>query len=89
MDLDHSRPYLAPAKGGPPGQTAVDNLGPLSRRAHRAVTHGGWRRRQPAPGQYLYRSPHGFIHLVTNQGTLDLGRTDFAERVWHAADDPQ
>lgn len=87
MDLDHTRPYASSAGSGPPGQTRVDNLGPLSRRAHRAVTHGGWRRRQPAPGQYAYRSPHGFVHLVTNQGTFDLGRGPFAARVWAAAED--
>ena len=28
MDLDHTKPYVPPARGGPPGQTGVHNLGP-------------------------------------------------------------
>ena len=28
-DGDHTRPYVPPDEGGPPGQTATDNLGPL------------------------------------------------------------
>jgi hypothetical protein len=28
IDLDHTIPYLHPDKGGPPGQTSIDNLGP-------------------------------------------------------------
>lgn len=72
-DLDHTVPDLTPARGGPPGQTGLD-LGPLSRPAHRAVTAGCWRRRQPEPGRYLFRSPTGHVFLVTNQGTQALGR---------------
>ena len=34
-DLDHTTPYLHPQRGGPPGQTAVGNLGPLVRYYHR------------------------------------------------------
>ena len=30
-DADHVMPYLSPDRGGPPGQTAMDNLGLLSR----------------------------------------------------------
>ena len=30
-DADHVVPYLSPDRGGPPGQTAMDNLGLLSR----------------------------------------------------------
>lgn len=85
LDLDHTIPYLSPSRGGPPGQTHLGNLGPLSRSSHRAVTHGGWRRRQPEAGRYLFRSPTGHVYLVTNQGTLPLGRTGFAEQIWRAA----
>ena len=84
-DLDHTVPYRPPARGGPPGQTGLDNLGPLSRPAHRAVTSGRWRRRQPEPGRHLFRSPTGHIFLVTNQGTQALGRQGFAQQVWRAA----
>ena len=85
MDLDHTEGYLAPDDGGPPGQTGVDTLGPLTRTPHRAATHGEWRKHQPSPGVYVWRSPHGWIYLVTNQGTLALGRTAYAHAVWKAA----
>lgn len=85
MDLDHTVPYSPVLRGGPPGQTGLHNLGPLSRRNHRAVTHGRWRRRQPEPGLFLFRSPHGYVFAVTNQGTLTLGCGTFADRAWRAA----
>ena len=33
----------------------------------------------------MHRSPQGYVYLVTNQGTLALGRTDFSAAVWTAA----
>ena len=35
----------------------------------------------------LLRAPltHGYVYLVTNQGTLALGRTDFSAAVWKAS----
>ncbi|HEV2929183.1 MAG TPA: hypothetical protein VGW74_10875, partial [Propionibacteriaceae bacterium] len=86
MDLDHTVPYRPPARGGPPGQTAMENLGPLSRAEHRLKTHGRWRLRQPAQGLYLWRSPFGATYLVTNAGTQDLGENEFADAVWREAD---
>lgn len=85
LDLDHSVPYRPPDRGGPPGQTGLHNLGPLARGHHRAVTHGGWRRRQPEPGTYVFRSPTGHVFVVTNQGTLALGCSGFAHDVWRRA----
>jgi hypothetical protein len=85
LDLDHTIPFTPMSRGGPPGQTGIDTLGPLSRPAHRATTHGRWRRRQPDPGTFVWRSPNGWVHLVTNQGTLTLGTSDFARTIWHAA----
>jgi hypothetical protein len=85
MDLDHTERYVPMDYGGPPGQTRLDNLGPMARPSHRAVTHGGWQKHQPEPGYFLHRSPIGYIYLVTNQGTLALGRTDFSAAVWEAA----
>ncbi|HEV2931003.1 MAG TPA: HNH endonuclease, partial [Propionibacteriaceae bacterium] len=85
MDLDHTEPYLPTDYGGPPGQTRFDNLGPMARSSHRAVTHGGWQKHQPEPGYFLHRSPQGYVYLVTNQGTLALGRNDFSRAVWSAA----
>jgi hypothetical protein len=40
-DTDHTRPYRPPGTGGPPGQTRLDNLGPLARGHHRARPSGG------------------------------------------------
>ena len=85
MDLDHTERYVSMDYGGPPGQTRLDNLGPLTRPGHRAATHGGWQKHQPEPGYYLHRSPTGYIYLVTNQGTLSLGRTPFSAAIWDAS----
>ncbi len=88
MDLDHTVAYRP---GGPPGQTGLHNLGPLSRTSHRHATPGvraggHWRKRQPDPGTFLWRSPHGWTYLVTADGTLNLGTTAFARAVWASAD---
>lgn len=73
LDLDHTVPY---EWGSPPGsrQTRPDNLGPLSRRVHRAKTARLWKLRQPEPGVFLWTSPHGFRYEVTPEGTTSLGR---------------
>ena len=74
-DLDHTTPYLPMDAGGPPGQTSVENLGPMTRFAHRIKTHArGWRHHQPTPGVYLWRTPHGYWYHVDNTGTRPLGR---------------
>ena len=65
-------------------KTRLGNLGPFTRPGHRTVTHGGWHKHQPEPGYFLFRSPTGYIYIVTNQGTLALGRTDFSAAVWEA-----
>jgi hypothetical protein len=85
LDLDHVVPYLAPERGGPPGQTSIANLAPISRREHRLFTHAGWRRRQPEPGTLLVRAPHGHIYLTNNTGTHNLGTSTFANTIWTAA----
>jgi len=33
----------------------------------------------------VHRSPTGYVYLVTNQGTLALGRTAFSDAVWNTA----
>ena len=85
LDCDHSTPYGSPSRGGPPGQTGLHNLGPLARSSHRAVTFGRWRRRQPEAGTYVFRTPHGYVFVVTNQGSINVGRGDFAADVWRRA----
>jgi hypothetical protein len=85
MDLDHTERYVPMDYGGPPGQTRLGNLGPIARAGHRAVTHGGWQKHQPESGYFVHRSPIGYVYLVTNQGTLALGRTNFSNAVWEAS----
>ncbi len=46
-ELDHTLAYNAV---GPPDQTRVGNLAPLSARVHRAKTAGHWQVEQPEPG---------------------------------------
>jgi hypothetical protein len=85
MDLDHTERYVPMDYGGPPGQTRLGNLGPMARPSHRAVTHAAWTKHQPEPGYFIHRSPIGYVYLVTNQGTLALGRNDFSAAVWQAS----
>jgi hypothetical protein len=75
IDIDHTIPYLSPDKGGAPGQTRIGNLGPQTRYHHRIKTHSGWQVRQPEPGTWLWRSPHGRIYLVNASGTHPLGHS--------------
>jgi hypothetical protein len=85
LDVDHTRPYLSPDRGGPPGQTNLGNLGPFARREHRHKTFGHIKVRQAAPGVFLWRSRHGWIWLVTNTGTHQLGRGLVAQAIWDTA----
>jgi hypothetical protein len=72
MDLDHLHPYADPDHGGPPGQTRLDNLAPMTRFHHRIKTHSRWRLRTPAPGIQLWRSPHGWYYQTDHTGTTSL-----------------
>lgn len=71
-DLDHTVPFVE----GESGQTRPSNLGPHSRRAHRAKTHGGWRLDQPRPGVFWWTSPRGQVHRVGPDGTTNLTPDD-------------
>jgi hypothetical protein len=72
LDLDHTIAYRPPDHGGPPGQTRVGNLAPLTRPHHRIKTHSRWQARQPFPGVLIWRSPHGRMYLVDQTGTRRL-----------------
>lgn len=69
-DLDHTVPFEDDVQG----QTRPDNLAPLSRRHHRAKTHGGWKLQQPQEGAFYWESPTGARFLVTADGTKRLDR---------------
>lgn len=82
-DLDHTVAWV----DGRAGQTRAANLGPLSRRAHRAKTHGGWHLDQPGPGTFWWR--------VTTDGTYqaftDPATQPFDQALWdtdHRTDEP-
>ncbi|CAA9386292.1 MAG: hypothetical protein AVDCRST_MAG47-2451 [uncultured Nocardioidaceae bacterium] len=79
-DFDHPIPYVAMDDGGPPGQTALTNLGPLGRRHHLAKTFDGFTVHQAAIGLYLWRAPTGHWYQVDHRGTRHLGRYDGAAR---------
>lgn len=68
-DLDHTVPY----RQGVPEQTRADNLGPLSRRVHRAKTHGGWQLSQPRSGVFWWTTPSGYRYRVGPNGTDRFG----------------
>lgn len=68
LDLDHTQPY----QPGADGQTRPDNLGPLTRRVHRAKTAGRWQLRQPRAGTFWWRSTRGNEYRVSPAGTDDL-----------------
>ena len=84
-DSDHTVEYLDPDNGGPPGQTSMGNNGLIGRFQHRVKTHGRWRLKQPEPGLFLWRSPHGWIFLVDHNGTHRLGNSATARAFWARA----
>jgi len=69
LDLDHTIPYDH-SRGGPPQQTRVDNLGPLTRKAHRAKTARRWQVTQSDDGWFEWLSPAGYRYAVGPYGTL-------------------
>lgn len=81
LDLDHTTPYTSDAGG----QTRPDNLGPLTRKVHRAKTARRWRLRQPRAGIFWWKSPAGQRYRVTPQGADDLADWSPLEReaTWH------
>ena len=48
------------------------NYGPMTTTHHRIKTHGRWQVKQPYPGTYVWRDPHGAFYLVDHTGTRQL-----------------
>jgi hypothetical protein len=44
-----------------------------------------WQVRQPEPGVWIWRSPHGSHYVVSNTGTQRLGKGAFARQLWRIA----
>ncbi|HET6698322.1 MAG TPA: hypothetical protein VFG88_04480, partial [Nocardioidaceae bacterium] len=55
----------------------------IGRYPHRLKTHGRWRLKQPSPGVFLWRTPHGYYYLVDHHGTHPLDRT-IGDAAWTA-----
>jgi hypothetical protein len=68
-DLDHTDPYDH-SPSGPPGQTRIDNLAPLSRKVHRAKTVRAWQLTQYDGGWLEWVSPAGYHYATGPYGTL-------------------
>jgi hypothetical protein len=66
MQIDHTTRWTP---DGGPCQSRLGNYGPLTQFHHNLKTHCGWDVRQPYPGIYLWRDPHGAHYLVHNTGT--------------------
>ena len=47
----------------------------MTQHHHRIKTHGTWQVKQPFPGIYLWRDPHGRTYLVDHTGTRPVGKT--------------
>ena len=72
--IDHTEPYQHGAER-PNGQSGLGNYGPMTTFHHRIKTFGKWTVKQPFPGVYLWRDPHGAaLYLVDNTGTRRIGR---------------
>ena len=69
-DLDHTDPY----RPGGKRQTRAANLGPLTRKPHRAKTHAGWQLEQPTPGIFWWTTPSGDQYRVGPNGTIRIGK---------------
>ncbi|MGA9343832.1 MAG: hypothetical protein WBV37_01900, partial [Nocardioidaceae bacterium] len=68
-DIDHTIAFVKPDEGGPPGQTGLGKLGPITRFHHRVKTHGDWQVVQPFTGVFVWRTPTGRYLLVDHTGT--------------------
>ncbi|MDN5896257.1 MAG: hypothetical protein L0H93_19830 [Nocardioides sp.] len=76
MDIDHTVAHEGRdadhPEGGDPGQTRIENGGPMTRHHHRIKTHGPMAVRQPLPDIYVWQSPHHRYRLTDSTGTHDL-----------------
>ena len=72
--IDHTATYVHGAAAQGAGQSRIGNYGPMGQSHHRIKTFGKWQVRQPFPGIYLWRDPHGATYLVDHTGTRRLDR---------------
>ncbi len=70
--MDHIKPYIDSAEGGPPGQTSSENIAKLCRFHHRVKTHSDWDYRREPDGTLTWTSPLGRHYTVDHHGTASL-----------------
>ena len=73
QQIDHTVPFQ---RGGPRGQSRVGNYGRMTAFHHRIKTHTDWQVRQPFPGIYVWRDPHGATYVVDHSGTRRVATDD-------------
>ncbi|ANH36659.1 hypothetical protein I601_0205 [Nocardioides dokdonensis FR1436] len=71
MQVDHTVPYASDGDGG---LSEVGNYGPMTTTHHRIKTFTRWRLKQPFPGVFIWRDPHGALYLVDHTGTRRIDR---------------
>jgi hypothetical protein len=72
--IDHTEPYRHGVAAEGAGQSRLGNYGPMTTAHHRIKTFGGWAVKQPFPGIYVWRDPHGALYLVDHTGTRALSQ---------------
>lgn len=65
LDVDHTVPYQPKLTN----QTRLNNLAPLSRKAHRLKTHAGWHLEQPKSGVFIWHTAANQLIKVDNTGS--------------------
>jgi len=71
MQIDHNEEWR-PVAPDDEMLSRIGNYGPMTQFHHNLKTHGGWQVKQPYPGIYLWRDPHGATYLVDHTGTRRL-----------------
>ena len=85
MDIDHTERYVPTDDGGPPGQTRLEEPRPDGPSQPSSSHPRRLAEASARAGLICAALAHGYVDLVTNQGTLALGRTDFSAAVWKAS----
>ena len=78
--VDHTIPHARD------GVSGIGNYGPMTTLHHRIKTHAhGWKVKQPFPGIYVWRDPHGGFYLVDHTGTRRIPgtRRPLVVELWH------
>ncbi len=70
--IDHTIPWTEERAAAGEKLSRIGNYGPMVTFHHRIKTHGHWSVRQPFPGIYLWRDPHGAMYLIDHTGTRRL-----------------